>query len=86
MIVSDRYAAYAFVDPARRRVCRAHLVCDFKRISDRCGRPGRIGRTLLAAASQRDLPQLDEKLYLKVFAPPKTPASRRTAPTRQGAS
>jgi hypothetical protein len=41
---------------------------------------------LLAAASQRDLPQLDEKLYLEVFAPPKTPASRRTAPTRQAAS
>jgi len=50
VIVSDRYAAYAFVDPARRQVCWAHLVRDFKRISDRCGRPGRIGRTLLGAA------------------------------------
>lgn len=50
VIVSDRYAAYAFVDPAQRQVCWAHLVRDFKRISDRRGRPGRIGRTLLGAA------------------------------------
>ncbi len=28
----------------------------------------------LAAAAQRDLPQLDEKLYLDVFAQPETPA------------
>ena len=35
---------------------------------------------LLAAAAQRDLPQLDEKLYLEVFAQPdSTPARRKTA-------
>jgi type II secretory pathway predicted ATPase ExeA len=37
---------------------------------------------LLAAAAQRDLPQLDEKLYLDVFAQPETPAPRRTVAGR----
>lgn len=37
---------------------------------------------LLAAATQRELPQLDEKLYLEVFAQPETPAPRRTAARR----
>lgn len=34
---------------------------------------------LLAAAAQRDLPQLDEKLYLDVFSPPTKPAPRRAS-------
>lgn len=34
---------------------------------------------LLAAAAQRDLPQLDEKLYLNVFAQPNVPVQRRSA-------
>lgn len=34
---------------------------------------------LLAAAAQRDLPQLDEKLYLEVFAHPEAPTPRRAA-------
>jgi hypothetical protein len=38
-----------------------------------------LAAELLAAAAQRDLPQLDEKLYLEVFAQPETPASRRAA-------
>ena len=29
---------------------------------------------LLAVAAQRELPQLDEKLYLEVFAPPRSAA------------
>lgn len=37
---------------------------------------------LLAAAAQRELPVLDEKLYMDVFAPPAQPAQRRTAPGR----
>jgi type II secretory pathway predicted ATPase ExeA len=37
---------------------------------------------LLAAAAQRDLPQLDEKLYLDVFAQPETPTPRRTVAGR----
>ena len=38
-----------------------------------------LAAELLAAAAQRDLPQLDEKLYLDVFAQPDTAAPRRTA-------
>ena len=37
---------------------------------------------LLAAAAQKDLPVLDEKLYLDVFAPPAKPAPRRMAAGR----
>ena len=37
---------------------------------------------LLAAAAQRDLPQLDEKLYLEVFAQPEAAMPRRTASRR----
>lgn len=37
---------------------------------------------LLSAAAQRDLAQLDEKLYLEVFAPPETPVPRRAAAGR----
>ena len=34
---------------------------------------------LLTAAAQRDLPQLDEKLYLDVFSSPTKPAPRRAS-------
>jgi len=37
---------------------------------------------LLTAAAQRELPQLDEKLYLEVFAQPEAPAPRRAAARR----
>jgi general secretion pathway protein A len=37
---------------------------------------------LLAVATHRDLPQLDEKLYLEVFAPPETVAPRRASARR----
>ena len=38
-----------------------------------------LAAELLAAAAQRDLPQLDEKLYLEVFAQPEMAAPRRVA-------
>ena len=37
---------------------------------------------LLAVAAHRDLPQLDEKLYLDVFAPPETVVPRRASARR----
>ena len=37
---------------------------------------------LLVVAAQRELPQLDEKLYLEVFAQPDTPVPRRTPERR----
>ena len=47
VVVSDRYAAYAYIDAARRQVCWAHLLRDFNRIGQRAGLPGRVGRRLL---------------------------------------
>ncbi len=41
-----------------------------------------LAAELLAAAAQRDLPQLDEKLYLEIFAQPSLPARRRAASGR----
>jgi type II secretory pathway predicted ATPase ExeA len=41
-----------------------------------------LAAELLAAAAQRDLPVLDEKLYLDVFAQPNQPAQRRAATAR----
>jgi general secretion pathway protein A len=37
---------------------------------------------LLAAAAQRDLPVLDEKLYMDIFAQPTQPTQGRNAPAR----
>ena len=45
-----------------------------------------LAAELLAAAAQRDLPLLDEKLYFDVFAQPATPQARRAQPARKGAS
>lgn len=36
----------------------------------------------IKAATQRDLPVLDEKLYMEVFAQPNPPAQRRATPVR----
>lgn len=47
VVISDRYAAYGYIDAGRRQVCWAHLIRDFTRIAQRAGQPGRIGRRLL---------------------------------------
>jgi transposase len=47
IVVSDRYAAYDYIDAAQRQVCWAHLLRDFQRIAQRAGLPGRIGARLL---------------------------------------
>ena len=49
VVVSDRYAAYAFVDAQQRQVCWAHLLRDFTRIAQRGGHAGQVGRGLLGA-------------------------------------
>ena len=48
IIVSDRYAAYAYIDAQQRQVCWAHLLRDFTRMAQRQGSVGRIGARLLA--------------------------------------
>ncbi len=44
-----------------------------------------LAAELLAAATQRDLPVLDEKLYFDVFAQPASPPARRAPPARKSA-
>lgn len=48
VVVSDRYAAYAWIDASQRQVCWAHLLRDFRRMGERAGQAGRIGRRLLS--------------------------------------
>lgn len=45
-----------------------------------------LAAELLAAAAQRELPVLDEKLYFDVFAQPATPQARRAQPARKATS
>lgn len=51
VLISDRYAAYGFVDVEHRQVCWAHLLRDFERIAGRPGRVGRLGRQLSACSA-----------------------------------
>ncbi len=57
-----------------------HTLCDHA--VDFSERPFKVWVRLLAVAAHRDLPQLDEKLYLEVFAPPETITPRRTSARR----
>lgn len=47
ILVSDRYAAYAWIDRERRQLCWAHLLRDFAKIAERSGVAGRIGEELI---------------------------------------
>jgi transposase len=49
VVVSDRYVVYDYVDVQQRQVCWAHLLRDMRRISQRAGQVGQIGRCLLGA-------------------------------------
>lgn len=50
VVGSDRYAGYDHCD--KRQLCWAHLVRDFRAMSEAEGRAGRIGRQLLQAAEE----------------------------------
>ena len=41
-----------------------------------------LAAELLGAAAQRELPVLDEKLYLEIFAQPAATPARRASPKR----
>ncbi len=58
----------------KRTVCE-HAVGNYRILAG-------LGSDLLSAAAQRDLPQLDEKLYLDIFAPPKSAGASRAARSR----
>lgn len=47
ILVSDRWSAYNFVDTVRRQLCWAHLLRDFKKISERGGRSEQIANEIL---------------------------------------
>lgn len=47
VVVSDRYAAYSYIENDKRQVCWAHLLRDFTRISQRSGQAGAVGSRLL---------------------------------------
>lgn len=46
IVCSDRFSSYAWVDKENRQVCLAHIRRDFKRISERDGKAGKIGKKL----------------------------------------
>jgi hypothetical protein len=52
IIGSDRYSAYAWIDPLHRQVCWAHLKRDFHALVDRGGESQVIGQMLLARLDQ----------------------------------
>lgn len=52
IIGSDRYSAYAWIDPLHRQVCWAHLKRDFQALVDRGGESGVVGQMLLARLDQ----------------------------------
>jgi transposase len=52
MLISDRYGGYAWLSPAQRQACWAHLLRDFQALADRGGRVARLGRALKKTAGE----------------------------------
>ena len=50
VLTTDRYGAYAHLDPGRRQVCWAHLRRDFQAMIDRADAGSAVGRDLLLHA------------------------------------
>ena len=65
----------SLMTPALRQTLCDHAAGNYRILTT-------MAAELLAAAAQRELAQLDEKLYLEVFAQPETPAPRRAGPRR----
>lgn len=65
----------SLMSPALRHTLCDHAAGNYRILTT-------MAAELLAAAAQRDLPQLDEKLYLEVFATPEVAVPRRTAARR----
>lgn len=49
VLTSDRWSAYDFFDPARRQLCWAHLVREWRRIAERGGADAAVGEALQRA-------------------------------------
>ena len=52
VLVSDRYGAYNWLDPAQRQACYSHLLRDFQALAERGGRIARLGRALKQTAGE----------------------------------
>jgi regulator of replication initiation timing len=52
ILVSDRYKGYSWLDTSRRQLCWPHLIRNFKKMADRSGRSGEIGRELVKCANR----------------------------------
>ena len=65
----------SLMTPALRQTLCDHAAGNYRILTT-------MAAELLAAAAQRELAQLDEKLYLEVFAQPETPAPRRAGARR----
>ena len=65
----------SLMTPALRQTLCDHAAGNYRILTT-------MAAELLAAATQRELPQLDEKLYLEVFAQPEAPAPRRAGARR----
>lgn len=65
----------SLMTPALQHTLCDHAVGNYRLLTT-------LAAELLAVAAQRDLPQLDEKLYLDVFAPTEKPTPRRAAARR----
>jgi transposase len=46
LLISDRYSAYAFIDPSRRQACLAHLARTFQAFAERDGPAGAHGQRI----------------------------------------
>lgn len=65
----------SLMTPALRQTLCDHAAGNYRILTT-------MAAELLVVAAQRELPQLDEKLYLDVFAQPDTPVPRRTPARR----
>ena len=46
-LISDRYAAYHFLDVLQQQLCYAHLIRQAIEVSERSGAPGKLGKKLV---------------------------------------
>ena len=51
MVISDRWKVYEVLPEGRRQLCWAHLIRDFRALSERRGTSRRIGEDLLALSA-----------------------------------
>jgi transposase len=52
ILVSDRWSAYHWVDMFQRQFCWAHLIRDFRSVSEGTGLAAKLGKALLGQADQ----------------------------------